>query len=92
MWEREAVDIGHALRRFDDILLQDGSSFAVLDELKDTFPGRFTKVSPAATRCRIADGSGLSRHSRLSAAAMTDLLRWMAQQPQDTARRVCRFH
>ena len=39
---------GHALRRFDDILLQDGSSFAVVDALQDTFPGRFTTVSPAA--------------------------------------------
>ena len=29
---------GHALRRFDDILLQDGSSFAVVDALQDTFP------------------------------------------------------
>ena len=37
---------GHALRRFDDILLQDGSSFAVVDALQDTFPGRFTTVSP----------------------------------------------
>jgi len=39
---------GHALRCFDDILLQDGTSFAVVDALQDTFPGRFTKVSPAA--------------------------------------------
>lgn len=39
---------GHVLRRFDDIWLQDGSSFAVLDHLQDTFPGRFTKVRPAA--------------------------------------------
>ena len=39
---------GHALRCFDDILLQDGTSFAVVDALQDTFPGRFTKMSPAA--------------------------------------------
>ena len=39
---------GHALRCFDDILLQDGTSFAVVDALQDTFPGRFTKISPAA--------------------------------------------
>jgi len=37
-----------ALRRFDDIVIQDGSSFAVKDKMKKTFPGRFTKVSPAA--------------------------------------------
>ena len=39
---------GHALRGFDAILLQDGTSFAVVDALRDTFPGRFTKISPAA--------------------------------------------
>jgi len=39
---------GHALRCFDDILLQDGTAFAVVDALRDTFPGRFTKISPAA--------------------------------------------
>jgi IS4 transposase len=39
---------GNALRRFDDILLQDGSSFALVDKLRHTFPGRFTKISPAA--------------------------------------------
>jgi hypothetical protein len=39
---------GHVLRGFDDILLQDGTSFAVVDALRDTFPGRFTKISPAA--------------------------------------------
>ena len=36
------------LKKFDDILMQDGSSFAVNDDLADHFPGRFTKVSPAA--------------------------------------------
>ena len=39
---------GHARRGFDAILLQDGTSFAVVDALRDTFPGRFTKISPAA--------------------------------------------
>lgn len=36
------------LKRFRDIVLQDGSSFAVNDELADVFPGRFTKISPGA--------------------------------------------
>lgn len=34
--------------QFDRILMQDGSSFAVKDQLSWKFPGRFTKVSPAA--------------------------------------------
>lgn len=36
------------LKRFSDILVQDGSSFALNDGLQDIYPGRFTKVSPAA--------------------------------------------
>lgn len=34
--------------QFDDILVHDGSSFAVHDELADIFPGRFTDKAPAA--------------------------------------------
>ena len=36
---------GHALRRFATSC---SGSFAVVDALQDTFPGRFTTVSPAA--------------------------------------------
>jgi len=39
---------GSPLARFDDILLHDGSSFAVHEALAERFPGRFTKHSPAA--------------------------------------------
>jgi hypothetical protein len=38
---------GH-LAQFDNIYIQDGSSFSVKDELKKVWPGRFTKTSPAA--------------------------------------------
>ena len=34
--------------RFRQILLQDGSSFALNDSLKGSYPGRFSTVSPAA--------------------------------------------
>ena len=40
--------LGGKLAKFRDILLHDGSSFALKDALKDEWPGRFTKVSPAA--------------------------------------------
>lgn len=33
---------------FSDVLIDDGSSFAVADGLKKVFPGRFTKHTPAA--------------------------------------------
>lgn len=39
---------GHLLAGFTDILLQDGSSMAVENELKATYPGRFTANRPAA--------------------------------------------
>lgn len=50
---------GHrAVSRFDDIVIQDGSSFALKNTLKDVFPGRFTAVKPAAVELH-ATYSGL---------------------------------
>jgi hypothetical protein len=43
-----ARQIGSVASRFSDILIDDGSSFAIADGLADVFPGRFTKVAPAA--------------------------------------------
>jgi hypothetical protein len=39
---------GGKLEQFDDIWIQDGSSFALNDRLAHHFPGRFKKGSPAA--------------------------------------------
>jgi hypothetical protein len=39
---------GDVVAMFSDIRIDDGSSFAVADGLKRVFPGRFTKVTPAA--------------------------------------------
>lgn len=36
------------LSQFDDIVIQDGSSFALKDALSTVFPGRFTTLEPAA--------------------------------------------
>lgn len=41
------------LELFDDILLHDGTSFALKDTLADTWPGRFSKVSPAAVELHV---------------------------------------
>jgi DDE family transposase len=46
-------DLGSKLGKFRDILLHDGSSFALKDALKDEWPGRFTKVSPAAVELHV---------------------------------------
>lgn len=37
-----------AVARFHDIVIQDGSSFALKQTLRTTFPGRFTTIEPAA--------------------------------------------
>ena len=39
---------GRALSEFRHIVLQDGSSFAIHDGLREVFPGRFKAVKPAA--------------------------------------------
>jgi hypothetical protein len=39
---------GGVLSAFDDVVIQDGSSFAVHDALAKTFGGRFTKIRPAS--------------------------------------------
>jgi len=38
---------------FRDIVIHDGSSFALKDDLRETWPGRFTKVSPAAVELHV---------------------------------------
>ena len=38
---------GH-FSKFKNVYIQDGSSFAVKDQLSHVWPGRFTKISPAA--------------------------------------------
>ena len=37
-----------AVARFKDIVIQDGSSFALKKQLRGAFPGRFTTIEPAA--------------------------------------------
>lgn len=42
-----------ALARFDDIVLHDGTSFALHEGLDVAFPGRFTTISPAAVELHV---------------------------------------
>jgi hypothetical protein len=41
------------LSTFRDIVIHDGTSFALKDDLKRTWPGRFTKISPAAVELHV---------------------------------------
>lgn len=43
----------HKLQRFRDILVHDGTSFALKDTLAKEWPGRFTKVTPAAVEIHV---------------------------------------
>lgn len=52
-----------AVARFKDIVIQDGSSFALKRQLKDAFPGRFTATDPAAVELH-ATYSGFSDEVR----------------------------
>jgi len=49
---------GQRAARFKDIVIQDGSSFALKSTLQETFPGRFTTIEPAAVEVH-ATYSGL---------------------------------
>jgi len=42
------AEAGSVLSAFDDIVIHDGSSFALKDALRQAYPGRFTTVDPAA--------------------------------------------
>lgn len=44
---------GSPFAHFEQIRLQDGTSFAVKDALAETFPGRFTPISPAAVELHV---------------------------------------
>lgn len=60
---------GHkAIARFKDIVIQDGSSFAIKNALRDVLPGRFTTIKPAAVEIH-ATFSGLSDEVRSVAVA-----------------------
>lgn len=51
---------GHtAVSQFKDIVIQDGSSFALKKKLRNVFPGRFTTIEPAAVEIH-ATYSGFS--------------------------------
>lgn len=44
---------GSPFSEFKEIVIQDGSSFAVKDSLSKIFPGRFTAISPAAVEVHV---------------------------------------
>lgn len=62
---------GSPLAQFDEILLQDGSSFALKDALAERFPGRFSQHSPAAVELHATMGVLQDQFVRVRLAADT---------------------
>ena len=69
------------LKRFSDIVAQDGSSFALNDALKETYPGRFTKVSPAAVEVHCTYSLYKAQAIAISVAADKDAERTYLPDP-----------
>ena len=53
-----------AVARFRDIVIQDGSSFALKPAQRGAFPGRFTTIEPAAVEVHAATYSGCADEVR----------------------------
>jgi hypothetical protein len=64
-WINDVLDFkkGH-FSQFNKVYIQDGSSFSVKDELKKVWPGRFTKISPAAIELHATINLTAKRKSR----------------------------
>lgn len=80
---------GHtAVARFDDIVIQDGSSFALKKALSEVFSGRFTTVEPAAVEVH-ATYSGFSDEvSAVEIAADSEEERQFLPEPATLAGRL----
>ncbi|MDH5676565.1 MAG: IS4 family transposase [Myxococcales bacterium] len=72
---------GSLLADFDDILLHDGTSFALHDALKRTFPGRFTANKPAAVELHATMSLKRDNLVNLTLAADCESERLYAPEP-----------
>lgn len=74
---------GQALSSFKDIVLQDGSSFAMHDALQAIFPGRFTATSPAAVELHATMSVLTGQPLRVSIAPDAQGERDFLPEPED---------
>ena len=79
---------GSPLELFDDIELQDGSSFAIVDSLAAQYPGRFTKTSPAAIELHATMSLFQDRMVRISLAPDSQGERDFLPEPASLARKL----
>jgi hypothetical protein len=78
-----SAEIGGKLGRFRDILLHDGTSFALKDGLKKEWPGRFTKVSPAAVELHVTMSALDDNAIHITLAPDKDAERALGPKPED---------
>ncbi len=79
---------GSPLELFDDIELQDGSSFAIADTLAGLYPGRFTKTSPAAIELHATMSILQDRIVRVALAPDTQGERDFLPEPRSLLRKL----
>ena len=72
---------GGPLASFNDIIIHDGTSFAVRDGLEDELPGRFTEVSPAAVELHVTMSLFTDAFSDIKISPDKECERHFAPQP-----------
>ena len=73
------------LKHFSDIVAQDGSSFALNDDLAKEFPGRFTKVSPAAIEIHCTYSLYEGQPNAIAVAPDSEAERQFLPEPEEVA-------
>ena len=71
-WQQHILGTDTDLSAFKQVVLQDGSSFAVHDALKEEFKGRFTTISPAAVEVHVSWDMLHSQPERIAVSADRD--------------------
>ncbi len=83
-----STELPAKLKQFDQILLQDGSSFALHPELADIFPNRFQGRSPAAVECHMTMSLADDQPLKLGISADTASERDYLPQASDLANKL----
>ncbi|WP_028117154.1 IS4 family transposase [Ferrimonas senticii] len=66
-----SAELPSKLKQFNQVLLQDGSSFAIHPDLAEIFPNRFKGKSPAAVECHMTMSLQDEQPAKLSISADT---------------------
>jgi hypothetical protein len=77
------ADESDVLSSFEDIIIQDGSSFALKKVLRHVFPGRFTTIEPAAVELHATFSGFADNVMAVSLAPDTDAERHFLPDPEE---------